>query len=267
MRKQGMVLFSCLLMAHQAMGESAPIESARYTSVQPVLKAEQLEPLMAPVRAFTLPESLQTIGEAIELLLQDSGYTLARTAAPDPYAYILYEAPLAQVHRRIEHLRLLDVLNMLGSPGYTLETHPVSRTVWYRLSDEAKGQVDAELRLLMQQKQQAYLSRHSTPRPVVHKVLPGETLAGIVAERNGWRVADLYRLYPAMVATYRKNPTAFIKDNLNLIKTNVFLNLPTQAEIKAVSFQDALKIMDQHKQAFSALEKNHEAALDARKQS
>lgn len=84
------------------------------------------------------PQSVVTVKEAIEYLLEPSGYRLAIGDDLDPDIVLLYRQILPQVHRRLTSISLADALQVLGTDVWMLQSNPVLRTVTFRLNEEVR---------------------------------------------------------------------------------------------------------------------------------
>ena len=105
---------------------AAEMQVARYSVLRTLPTPEQLDPLAAHV-TVRFPESVQTLGQAVQHLLQDSGYRLARpsTAA----SATLLELPLPGVQRSLGPVTLRQALAVLGGPVFRLVQDPLHRLV------------------------------------------------------------------------------------------------------------------------------------------
>ena len=106
--------------------EAAEMQVGRYSVLRTLPTAEQLDPLAARV-TVRFPESVQTIGQAVRHLLQDSGYRLAGSS-PGVSA-ILLELPLPGVQRSLGPVALRQALAVLGGPAFRLVQDPLHRCV------------------------------------------------------------------------------------------------------------------------------------------
>ena len=86
----------------------------------------QVAPLSANV-AVRFPKPVRTVGDAVQHLLDDSGYRLAGT--PGSAAHILLAQPLPGVHRVLGPLRLDQALQTLAGPIFQLVQDPLHRRI------------------------------------------------------------------------------------------------------------------------------------------
>ena len=78
-------------------------------------------------------------------------------------------------------------------------------------------------------------------------VRPGDTLFRI-AGRNRVADADVYQM---LVALWRANPQAFIRNNMNLVRAGETLTVPDAASVRAVSATEARRIYVEQAEAFA----------------
>lgn len=131
---------ACVSMALIApLGQADEIPIARYSTLRVVPVVATLDPLAVPVNG-TLPNSVITIGEAIELLLAPSGYRLApdELASPERAAWLAQLLPME--HRTIGSLPLRAALTLLADPAFTLIEDPVHRLISFERCDKASWQ-------------------------------------------------------------------------------------------------------------------------------
>ena len=106
------------------------IQVGRYATVRAVPTLAQVNLLSAPVRV-QFPESVVTVGQAVEYLLQSSGYRLAPEAVAEPFRAVLLVLPLPEPHRTLGPMPLQIALETLAGPAYRLVEDPVHRLVTF----------------------------------------------------------------------------------------------------------------------------------------
>ena len=123
------------------MGNANPIEvmqTGRYTYVKNTPPEDQLNPLRVVIKT-RIPQSVETVGQAIGFLLARSGYTLIDKSAQGEEVQALLGLPLPQVHRNIGPMTLDQALHTLGGDAFELVIDPVRRKVAYELSTKLAG--------------------------------------------------------------------------------------------------------------------------------
>ncbi|MCH9699338.1 MAG: pili assembly chaperone [Gammaproteobacteria bacterium] len=107
----------------------------RYSLVS-ATPTEQQSEILSVIVTVTMPEPIQTIGDAIRHVLKPSGYRLARFNAQGPEVIQLLDRPLPQIHRKLGPMPLQDILLTLVSPAFRLHTDPVHRLIAYDLKND-----------------------------------------------------------------------------------------------------------------------------------
>lgn len=132
MKKLLVVGFSVLLAK---TGLADTTQSSRYTMIKHDISIEQTD-LLAQVRQLRFPEYIKTIGEAIEHLLENSGYALVEQGKRDQYQETLLSQPLPLIHRQLEPISLRKGLCLLAGTAYELIEDPIARTVHFKIKAE-----------------------------------------------------------------------------------------------------------------------------------
>lgn len=101
---------------------------ARYSEFSSLPIEEQRDPLLSLVRT-RVPDELIQMGDAVDWLLEPSGYRLAPAANAPPQRSTLMTLPLPEVHRSLQGLPLRTALRTLIGPAFTLVEDPVHRLV------------------------------------------------------------------------------------------------------------------------------------------
>jgi len=95
----------------------------------------------------------------------------------------------------------------------------------------------------------------SEPEPV-REVSAGETYGPVRSGETLWRVASDYvgqsgmDMNQVMLAIQRKNPDAFVSDNINLLMRGATLEMPSENEVDEISRQRARELVAQQEAAF-----------------
>jgi type IV pili sensor histidine kinase/response regulator len=118
-----------LVAAGIPIGMAAPeVQVGRYATVRAVPTVEQADLLAAQVM-LRLPASIATVGQAVEYLLQSSGYRLAPQDTAEPSRTTLLTLPLPEPHRVLGPMPLQIALETLVGPAFRLVEDPVHRLV------------------------------------------------------------------------------------------------------------------------------------------
>jgi type IV pili sensor histidine kinase/response regulator len=105
----------------------------RYTLVEVRPDAAQQD-LLEQIIDISLPRAVETtVGDALRIVLQRTGYRLCET---DTAARVLYALPLPAVHLELGPLTLREALRTLAGPAWTLDVDTAARRVCFARNDE-----------------------------------------------------------------------------------------------------------------------------------
>lgn len=111
---------------------ASEVQVGRYQSV--VLQPDQQQvDLLSVLVTRELPEHINTVGQAVTLLLDGSGYRLLSADLAGPYRALLFALPLPQVQRQLGPLSLRQALELLTGPAFRLVIDPTYRLVSFEL--------------------------------------------------------------------------------------------------------------------------------------
>lgn len=116
--------------------QAAEVQVGRYSTLPAMPTAAQVD-LLATIIIVTFPARIQTIGEAVNYLLQRSGYRLAPLLARVPEAEILLALKLPAVHRNLGPVTLRLALETLAGKPFHLVRDPVRRLISFELHPSA----------------------------------------------------------------------------------------------------------------------------------
>ena len=122
------VIFLTVVTSSNALAEE--IQVGRYASVRPVPTLDQVDLLRATIRV-RFPESVRTVGQAMEFLLRPSGYRFSLEAVEASFKASLWHLPLPQPHRVLGPMDLRTALETLAGPAFRLVEDPVHRLVTF----------------------------------------------------------------------------------------------------------------------------------------
>lgn len=114
------------------------VQTGRYTHVKNIPPVDQQNPLKVVVLT-KIPQSAQTVGEAINFLLSRSGYVVADISVMSQETRNLMQLPLPQVQRSIGPITLDKALKTIGGESFELVVDPVHRIVNFELSSKFGG--------------------------------------------------------------------------------------------------------------------------------
>ena len=104
------------------------LQVGRYSLFATTPTEAQADPLQARI-TVQFPDRVRTVGDAVQHLLQQSGYRLAGSEATGPTSVYLMALPLPAVHRNVGPMPLKRTLETLAGPAYRLVEDPVHRLV------------------------------------------------------------------------------------------------------------------------------------------
>jgi type IV pili sensor histidine kinase/response regulator len=102
------------------------IQVGRYSVINAVPSKGQLELLSVTVER-SIPDSIEIIGDAVDWLLEGSGYRMADHSVLSREAKDLLNLPLPTAHRQFPALPLRQVLSLIVGPEFSLVHDPVHR--------------------------------------------------------------------------------------------------------------------------------------------
>ena len=134
-------IFLLTLLSVQAFGQST-VQVDRYTSVRLGATEVQRDPLKAVVQ-LRFPAVVLNTRQAIDYVLDDSGYSLVDYELWSPAMNIMLDNPISIVHRDMSNtpMTLRDVLGVLAGEAFRVVQDPLRRKVSFVLKDEYRGLV------------------------------------------------------------------------------------------------------------------------------
>ena len=114
------------------------MQTGRYSYIPAKPRVEQLNPLLAVIDV-RIPDTILTVKDSAQYLLQFSGYQLSEVVSHEAHATALLRHNIPEVHRHFEQVILLDALLALGGNGYRLLVDPVNRLVAYERDPKYPG--------------------------------------------------------------------------------------------------------------------------------
>ncbi|WP_431064486.1 hypothetical protein [Methylotuvimicrobium sp.] len=109
---------------------AAVVQTGRYSFVPAIPTLPQREPLQVII-TVTIPNDLQTVGDAVHYLLRRSGYSVDNPPKLNPHAVRMFLNPLPDVQRSLGPMNLQDALTVLVTPELVPVIDPISRRINY----------------------------------------------------------------------------------------------------------------------------------------
>lgn len=94
--------------------------------------------LLSQIVQIRFPLNVQTVGDAMNYLLQFSGYSLVSQEQMNKALKTIISKPLPMVHRQLGPISLKEGLIVLAGPAFYLISDPVNRVVDLRLKPSCK---------------------------------------------------------------------------------------------------------------------------------
>ena len=106
------------------------MQIARYSVLQPSRTLEQQD-LLAVVAPLRVPEEIDTVGGAVEWVLNLSGYRVVSSDQLSVEVKDMLDLPLPNAHRRFEALPKKDIISLLVGPAFVLVHDPDHRLMTF----------------------------------------------------------------------------------------------------------------------------------------
>ena len=119
------------------------VQVGRYSSIQPVPTPSQAD-IFSTISSKTFPESVFTVGDAVELLLDEQGYRIASGEKVDAQMQVLLELPLPKSHRSLGPMSLKSMLETLAGPIWFVVQDPIHRLVAFELCKQYSSEDSKE---------------------------------------------------------------------------------------------------------------------------
>jgi type IV pili sensor histidine kinase/response regulator len=98
----------------------------RYSIVVAAPTAGQRD-LLAETSAISIPNDIESLGDALRWLLRDSGYRLADDRVLSDEVHAMLTLPLPATHRQFEAMPLRVVVELIVGPAFHIVQDPVHR--------------------------------------------------------------------------------------------------------------------------------------------
>ena len=95
--------------------------------------------LLAVTAVISIPNDIDSLGDALRWILQDSGYRLAANPVMTEEVRIMLELPLPAVHRRFELMPLKTVMGLMVGPAFYVVQDSVHRLIAFERCGAVPG--------------------------------------------------------------------------------------------------------------------------------
>lgn len=130
-------------IASPGVATSHETRVGRYQSIAAGPEAVQVD-LLSAVITHRFDEEIRTVGEAVENLLEGSGYRLLSARLAESYRVHLFAMPLPDVQRQLGPITRRDALELLSGEAFRLVVDPVYRLVSFKLIEADSEDDDAQ---------------------------------------------------------------------------------------------------------------------------
>ena len=132
-------VLACLLViqfsSSTLVAEEEEVQVGRYSSVQPLPTPSQ-EDVFQTISSVDFPNSVETVGDAVNHVLVEQGYKLASGDKVDERMQVLLDLPLPKSHRSLGPMTLKTILETLAGPVWFVVQDPVHRLVAFELCEK-----------------------------------------------------------------------------------------------------------------------------------
>lgn len=115
-------------LTSSSVASAIDVQVGRYATVDALPTQAQIQLLSAIVNV-AFPASVVTVGQAVDHLLQPSGYRLSPQGTAEPIREALLNLPLPEPHRALGPMPLKTALETLAGSAFRLVEDPVHRLV------------------------------------------------------------------------------------------------------------------------------------------
>lgn len=147
------------------------VQTDRYTQVRLGPEPGQVAPLDEITR-IVLSNKLRTVGEAIEEVLDGTGYRLRhiKDSYEKPIDTILMSQPLPELHRRLGPMTVKDALDVLAGDAWHIKVNDLGRELWFVINPHYAKDKQRVQRLL---KETSFTAVASQPHQFYVEFPPG----------------------------------------------------------------------------------------------
>jgi type IV pili sensor histidine kinase/response regulator len=129
------LIFLLLALLPQLSSSQTLVQTGRYTTVYAVPTDAQRDPLQAVV-TIEFPDEIETVGQAVNALLADTGYRLEDVLYWDVEVFELVEHAVPRVQRELGPLTVLDAIKTLIGSAFGIDVDPIHRELAFELVDK-----------------------------------------------------------------------------------------------------------------------------------
>ncbi len=224
-----MKLFAMLFFVICTYGVNANeyVQSSRYVEIDISPQSHQVDPLLVVID-FSFPQGINTVGEAIHLLISPSGYQL--DIKENDIAYLLFEMPLPEVHKHLGPVRFKEAVAILSGKGFVPNFDETLRRISFTTKSDSIMSTDVTpYKALWEARKGNAPSMMSSPtidggnsvKYIEYTVKEGDSVS-IIAAKLGFSFTEDFA-----GVVVKGNPHAFIDANPNLLMSGSLIKVPS----------------------------------------
>lgn len=203
------------------------IQSSRYVEIDISPLKDQLDPLQVVID-FSFPRGVNTVGEAIHLLISPSGYQLE--IKDNDIAYLLFEMPLPEVHRHLGPIRFKDALSILSGKGFIPTFDETLRRLSFTTNSDSikaanvslyKKQWEVRKGIIPPIIRSSTVEDSNNNRYAEYSVVEGDSVS-IIAGKLGLSFNDVFLDF-----VVQANPHAFIDSDPDKLMSDITIKVPS----------------------------------------
>jgi len=203
------------------------VQSSRYVEIDISPQSHQVDPLLVVID-FSFPQGIETVGEAIHLLISPSGYQLE--IKENDIAYILFEMPLPEVHKHLGPVRFNEAVAILSGKGFIPYFDETLRRISFTTNSDSiiaadvkpyKALWEARIGNKPTMLRSPTVDENDSVKYIEYTVKEGDSVSKIAAKLGLSFTDDFSGL------VVKVNPHAFIDANPNLLMSGSTIKVPS----------------------------------------
>lgn len=223
------ILYLLMLLLFSGVAYSEEyVKTGRYIETDISIDKNYLDPLEVIID-FTFPENISLVGEALDLLLSQSGYRIQ--LSENDVAYVLFEMPLPHVHKKLVNIKLRNAVSVLAGKGFEPSFDEAARLLRFTSKSESINSLQVSSYKEKWLKHQNEKSQNILPLSLFvdsridsnadYLVKKGDSVSKIIMGHGKVYSEKMKNLFVSM------NPHAFVDSNADYLKSGVYVRMPT----------------------------------------
>lgn len=125
------MLFAPHVFAVSSPGTDDTIALSRYIEVSTDVDRQQRNPMQTVV-SIAFPPNIRQVGQAINYTIRSTGYSINDLDMTPEETRFMYTLPLPEVHRKFDHVKVINVLKTLVGDAFIPMADPIRRKVAFK---------------------------------------------------------------------------------------------------------------------------------------